>query len=41
MGGVKVALVKWADVCKAKSASGLGVKDLRFINLTLLVSGGR
>lgn len=27
--------VVWEDVCKVKNLGGLGVKDLRFVNLAL------
>lgn len=35
-GGIKVIWVKWEDVCESKSAGGLGVKDLRLVNVALL-----
>ncbi|MCH80431.1 LINE-1 reverse transcriptase like [Trifolium medium] len=35
-GGNKVSWVKWAVVCKAKSKGGLGVRDARIVNLSLL-----
>lgn len=35
-GGEKVEGVKWKDVCKVKKTCGLGVKDLKFVNLILL-----
>lgn len=35
--GVKFAWVKWEDVCKAKRTGGLEVKDLRLMNLSLLI----
>ncbi|GAU40296.1 hypothetical protein TSUD_362760 [Trifolium subterraneum] len=35
-GGNKVSWVKWAVVCKDKSKGGLGVRDVRIVNLSLL-----
>lgn len=32
----KIMWVKWDDVCKAKMARGLGVKDLRCVNMAFL-----
>ncbi|KAL8458477.1 hypothetical protein ACS0TY_036118 [Phlomoides rotata] len=32
----KIAWVKWGDVCKKKECGGLGVKDLKLFNKTLL-----
>ncbi|MCH80987.1 LINE-1 reverse transcriptase like [Trifolium medium] len=32
----KISWVKWEDVCKPKSAGGLGVRDLRLTNISLL-----
>jgi hypothetical protein len=28
--------VKWEDVCKSKNEGGLGVRDLRLVNISLL-----
>jgi hypothetical protein len=28
--------VKWADICKPKKEGGLGIKDLRLMNMSLL-----
>jgi hypothetical protein len=33
---VKVAWVKWSDVCRPKDEGGLGVRDLRLMNISLL-----
>jgi hypothetical protein len=33
---VKVAWVKWSDVCRPKEEGGLGVRDLRLMNISLL-----
>ncbi|GAU33092.1 hypothetical protein TSUD_259430 [Trifolium subterraneum] len=35
-GGRKVNWVKWSMVCKAKNKGGLGVRDVRLVNLSLL-----
>ncbi|KAL6585288.1 hypothetical protein OROMI_004577 [Orobanche minor] len=35
-GGRKVAWVSWSKVCESKDCGGLGVKDLRLFNLSLL-----
>ncbi|GAU25690.1 hypothetical protein TSUD_266170 [Trifolium subterraneum] len=35
-GGKKVSWVKWSVVCKAKKKGGLGVRDVRLVNLSLL-----
>ncbi|GAU21871.1 hypothetical protein TSUD_33680 [Trifolium subterraneum] len=35
-GGNKIKWVKWPVVCKAKSKGGLGVRDVRLVNLSLL-----
>ncbi|MCH86251.1 ribonuclease H protein [Trifolium medium] len=35
-GGNKVSWVKWAVVCKPKNKGGLGVRDARIVNLSLL-----
>jgi hypothetical protein len=35
-GGNKISRVKWAVVCKEKSQGGLGVCDVRLVNLSLL-----
>jgi hypothetical protein len=35
-GGNKISWVKWAVVCKEKSQGGLGVRDVRLVNLSLL-----
>ncbi|PNY14484.1 cysteine-rich receptor-like protein kinase, partial [Trifolium pratense] len=32
----KISWVKWEDVCKPKSVGGLGVRDLRLTNISLL-----
>lgn len=32
----KIAWLKWNEICKSKSAEGLGVRDLESFNLTLL-----
>ncbi|GAU34029.1 hypothetical protein TSUD_16170 [Trifolium subterraneum] len=35
-GGNKIKWVKWSVVCKAKEKGGLGVRDIRLVNLSLL-----
>jgi hypothetical protein len=35
-GGCKISWVKWEVVCKSKSQGGLGVRDVRLVNLSLL-----
>jgi hypothetical protein len=35
-GGNKISWMKWEVVCKAKSQGGLGVRDVRLVNLSLL-----
>jgi hypothetical protein len=35
-GGNKVSWLKWSVVCKAKNKGGLGVRDVRLVNLSLL-----
>jgi hypothetical protein len=35
-GGRKISWVKWSVVCKEKSKGGLGVRDVRLVNLSLL-----
>ncbi|GAU46080.1 hypothetical protein TSUD_180160 [Trifolium subterraneum] len=35
-GGNKIKRVKWSVVCKAKRMGGLGVRDVRLVNLSLL-----
>jgi hypothetical protein len=35
-GGKKISWVKWSVVCKEKRNGGLGVKDIRVVNLSLL-----
>jgi hypothetical protein len=32
----KICWVKWVDICKPKSEGGLGIRDLRLVNLSLL-----
>ncbi|GAU22541.1 hypothetical protein TSUD_296610 [Trifolium subterraneum] len=32
----KICWVKWDDICKPKIEGGLGVRDLRFVNISLL-----
>jgi hypothetical protein len=32
----KILWVSWANVCKSKADGGLGIKDLRAVNLALL-----
>lgn len=34
--GSKITWVRWFDVCKPKRFSGLGVHDLRLVNLVML-----
>lgn len=36
MGGRKVCWVKWRKVCHPKGRGGLGVKDIKLMNLSLL-----
>jgi len=35
-GGKKISWVKWEAVCQQKSKGGLGVKDIRVMNMSLL-----
>ncbi|GAU43110.1 hypothetical protein TSUD_373050 [Trifolium subterraneum] len=35
-GGNKIKWVKWSVVCRAKNKGGLGVRDVRIVNLSLL-----
>lgn len=35
-GGNKISWVKWTRVCQPKSNCGLGVRDVRVVNLSLL-----
>ncbi|CAJ2635167.1 unnamed protein product [Trifolium pratense] len=35
-GGRKISWVKWSVVCKEKSQDGLGMRDVRLVNLSLL-----
>ena len=35
-GGKKIAWVKWETVCQSKRNGGLGVKDIRVMNVSLL-----
>ncbi|GAU27881.1 hypothetical protein TSUD_159750 [Trifolium subterraneum] len=35
-GSSKISWVKWTDVCRPKKEGGLGVKDLRIMNISLL-----
>lgn len=35
-GGRKINWVKWSVVCKPKKEGGLGVRDVRAVNLSLL-----
>jgi hypothetical protein len=35
-GSSKVAWVKWTDVCRTKECRGLGLKNLRLVNVSLL-----
>ncbi|MCH81167.1 LINE-1 reverse transcriptase like, partial [Trifolium medium] len=32
----QISWVKWADICKPKKEGGLGIRDLRLVNLSLL-----
>jgi mannosylglycoprotein endo-beta-mannosidase len=32
----RISWVKWEDICKPKIEGGLGIKDLRLVNLSLL-----
>lgn len=32
----KIPWVRWSDICKPKSGGGLGVRDLRVVNISLL-----
>jgi hypothetical protein len=32
----KINWVKWEDVCKPKKEGGLGIRDLRLTNISLL-----
>ncbi|MCI04661.1 DUF4283 domain protein [Trifolium medium] len=34
--GNKIAWVKWSDVCRPKECGGLGIKNLRLVNIALL-----
>jgi hypothetical protein len=40
MGGakerMKIAWVKWVDVCRPKECGGLGIRNLRLVNIALL-----
>jgi hypothetical protein len=36
VGGRKIFWVKWSVVCKEKKQGGLGVRDVRIVNLSLL-----
>jgi hypothetical protein len=33
----KIAWVKWSDLCRAKAEGGLGIKNLRLVNVSLLL----
>ncbi|MCI29143.1 ribonuclease H protein, partial [Trifolium medium] len=35
-GGRKISWVKWSVVCREKDQGGLGVRDVRLVNLSLL-----
>jgi hypothetical protein len=35
-GGKKISWVKWSVVCKDKNQGGLGVRDIKVVNLSLL-----
>jgi len=35
-GARKVPWIQWSYVCKPKSEGGLGIRDLRLVNLALL-----
>ncbi|KAK2415745.1 hypothetical protein QL285_038202 [Trifolium repens] len=35
-GGRKVSWIKWSVICKEKEKGGLGVRDIHFVNLSLL-----
>lgn len=37
LGESKIPWVRWFDVCKPKKVGGLGVRDIRGVNLALLV----
>jgi hypothetical protein len=32
----RICWVKWVDICKPKKEGGLGIRDLRLVNLSLL-----
>ncbi|PNX59052.1 ribonuclease H, partial [Trifolium pratense] len=32
----KICWVKWDDICRPKNEVGLGIRDLRFVNISLL-----
>jgi hypothetical protein len=32
----KISWVKWTEICKPKKDGGLGIRDLRLVNLSLL-----
>lgn len=35
-GGRKINWVKWSKVCQPKEKGGLGIRDIRLVNLSLL-----
>jgi hypothetical protein len=35
-GRKKIAWVKWIDICRSKERGGLGIKNLRVVNISLL-----
>lgn len=35
-GGTKISWVKWSKVCQPKDKGGLGIRDIRLVNLSLL-----
>jgi hypothetical protein len=37
-GGKKISWVKWVSVCHSKNNGGLGVKDIRIMNVNLLAN---
>lgn len=37
LGVKKILWVRWSDTCKPKSGGGLGMRDLKVVNLCLLI----